>query len=323
VKLDNIVFIAEFQHYKNWAEKNYYDLITFVRDNNKNYNITIFWTDENPDYIREQIKIINPILILYFETDRIMDDRFYFIFDLNIKTAVALLDMFYPNKTSSNYGIKKANALIHFSNNKYIEKKYKTLFPDKYIGCFCSRFINTCKFKDYKKSKKYDVLIYGVRNHLYDISQDNLESTENYVEIYKKYHKIHNNEINFYFLRQRLEDVLIKNSHKYKLHILTEKTIFNAVVANEDLSMLINESYLTVSCRTISDILMHKFIEIAASKSVILGNIPTGYEDIFKGNIIEIDEFMSDEEIIDIIDKSLDDKKKLEDMTNNLYKIVQ
>jgi uncharacterized membrane-anchored protein len=67
---------------------------------------------------------------------------------------------------------------------------------------------------------------------------------------------------------------------------------------------------------------MHKYIEIAASKSVILGNIPSDYEDLLKGNIVEINENMSEEEIITIIDNALSDKDKLNEMSNNLYKKI-
>ena len=45
--------------------------------------------------------------------------------------------------------------------------------------------------------------------------------------------------------------------------------------------------------------MMHKYLEISASKSVILGNIPSDYEDIFRGNIVEVTEFMSDNDILD------------------------
>jgi glucosamine-phosphate N-acetyltransferase len=318
-----IVFIAEHQHYKNWVGKNYYDLITFVRDNNTKYDITIFWTDDNPDIVKEQIKIINPILIVFFETDRIMHEQFNFVFSLNIKTATVLLDMFYPTRTSNNFGIINSSALIHLSNSTNIVNCYKNIFPQKYITCFNSRFININKFKDYNLEKKYDILIYGTRNYNYG-DDINIDFVKKCIQNHDSY-VFKNKEstiTNFYIMRANIENTLLKYSHKYRLKILPEKCIYDAVVANEDLSMLINQSYLTVSCSTIADIFMHKYIEIAASKSVILGNIPSDYEDLLKGNIVEINENMSEEEIITIIDNALSDKDKLNEMSNNLYKKI-
>jgi hypothetical protein len=94
------------------------------------------------------------------------------------------------------------------------------------------------------------------------------------------------------------------------------------MVANENLAMLINQSYLTIACPSIADVLFHKHLEIPASKSVILGSYPTEYSDLFKGNIIEVNEFMDDEEIITIIDNALSDKQKLLDMSETFYKKI-
>ena len=63
---------------------------------------------------------------------------------------------------------------------------------------------------------------------------------------------------------------------------------------------------------------MAKYFEIPASYSAILGDIPSDYEDLFKGNIVEVTEWMSDEDILNIIDKALSDKEKLWEMTKRL-----
>ena len=55
-----------------------------------------------------------------------------------------------------------------------------------------------------------------------------------------------------------------------------------------------------------------------ASYSGILGNIPSDYNDLFKNNIVEVNEFMTDEEILSTIDKALEDKQKLQEMINKL-----
>jgi len=63
-------------------------------------------------------------------------------------------------------------------------------------------------------------------------------------------------------------------------------------------------------------------MEIPASNSVILGKYPSEYKDLFEGNIIEVDEFMEDEKIINIIDDALSDKNKLLEMSQRLYNKV-
>jgi hypothetical protein len=321
--MENIVFIANQDHYKNWIGKAYYDLITYVRNNNNKYNITIFWTDDNPTIALDKIKYLNPIFIIYFETDKTEFNNFDFVFNLNIPVAFALLDMFYINRIKNHYNIIKSKSLIHFSTNQSMINSYSKIFPDKYITCFNSRFINTNVYKDWNLEKKYDILIYGTRNVFRDYKNENIEAIQNSIKKYEeKTNTIINDEINFYPLRSYLEKILLKYSHKYNLKILPEKCIFDANVANEDLSMLINQSYLTVSCCSIADVLFHKYLEISGSKSVILGNYPSDYEDLFKGNIIEVNEFMSEEEIINIIDNALSDKKKLNEMSLLLYKKV-
>ena len=54
---------------------------------------------------------------------------------------------------------------------------------------------------------------------------------------------------------------------------------------------------------------MAKYFEIAASYSGILGNIPSDYNDLFKNNIVEVTEWMTDEEILFTIDEALKNKK--------------
>ena len=67
---------------------------------------------------------------------------------------------------------------------------------------------------------------------------------------------------------------------------------------------------------------MDKYVETAASYSAILGNIPSDYKDIFKNNMVEVTEWMTDEEILSTIDKALEDKHKLKAIINTTAEIV-
>ena len=140
---------------------------------------------------------------------------------------------------------------------------------------------------------------------------------------YKKKWEIHHkkklpNKHNFYPLRVRIEQLLLQHRDKYRLYIVPNASIFNAPVANENLSKLINQSWLTMSTSSRADIPMAKYFEIGASYSGILSNIPSDYNDLFKNNIVEVTEWMSDEEILSTIDKALEDKQKLQEMINRL-----
>jgi hypothetical protein len=127
--------------------------------------------------------------------------------------------------------------------------------------------------------------------------------------------------MDFYPLRTKLENIIV-NSKKYNVMILEQATLHTSKYANEELSKLINQSYLTIACPSIADVLLHKYFEISASKSVVLGSYPSQYKELFDGNIIKVDEFMMDDEIIKIIDDALNDKKKLSEMCERLHNKV-
>jgi len=322
--MKNIVFLSEHGHFRDWTGKSYYDLITYVKQNNISWNITLFWDDEPEDLLFKKIKSLNACLIIYFSTEMTIraDIKINLINNLKIPVYFTLLDMFYPSKM---FVPDIGKGLIHFGNHKAYEKFYKTAFPNKNILCFSSRFINVNKFKDYQLEKKYDILIYGTRTFKSSYKKEKIDSIQSYIKKYENYNNTIidiNADIYFYPLRVKIENILNKLTSKYKVLILPEKCIYDATIANEELSMLINQSYLTIACPSIADVLMHKFLEIAASKSVILGKYPSDYKDLFEGNMIEVDEFMEDEKIIKIIDDALSDKKKLEEMSERLYKRV-
>jgi hypothetical protein len=309
----NIIIIAEKQHYRNWTGKTYYDILTYYKNNSCN-NVTLFFSDDNYSY--DIIRELNPNIIIFFETNKLTISNDY-IFELNIPVFYCGLDIFYFNICTSCPNIQQCSGIIHFSKASYLENSYKKYFPNKIITHFDGRFINSDRYKNYNKEKIYDILIYGTRKYINDVEKHEAD------EIYKsKYENIYgeslNNQCNFYPLRTKMEHILTKNSQKYRLKIINEACIYDAPVANESLSQLINESYMTLSCCTRADIAMAKYFEIPASYSAILGDIPTDYQDLFKGNIVEVNEWMSDDEILQIIDKALEDKEKLWEMTKRL-----
>ena len=231
----------------------------------------------------------------------------------HIKHYVYVLD-------NHNFNTSTIKNIILPYKNKLIVNSY----PDKNILNFNSRYFDNKVYKDYKLKKKYDILIYGTRDFPYIITNNKLKVVENYKKEYKEiYKKNCPDKIDFYELRTKLEKILIKYRHKYNIHILDNgKNIKSYPITGENLSKLINQSYMTVCCSSVCDLLFYKHLEIPASNSVILGDYPSDYEETFKNNVIKIDKFMSEEEIINKIDEALNDKKTLLEKSQRLHDII-
>ncbi len=322
-----LLFICEIGHYRDWKGKTYSDLIEYYKNNSKNQVDVIYFCStlnilDSGGYDFNNKK---PDMIIFFTTERICHSNnpenfiLSFIFDLGIKVFVCSLDLFYFNFCKNDIYFQKCNGIIHFSHASKILDSYKEVFPNKKILSFKGRFINTNKFKNYNLDKKYDILIYGSRNVINKIEEHCAD--QEYIIRYNIENNIFNSDLkkhNFYPLREKIENLLLKNKNKYNLKILPQSTIYDGQIVNEDLSQLINESWLTLSCSTRADIAMAKYFEIAASYSCVLGDIPSDYTFLFKNNIVEVTEWMSDEEILCIIDNALSDKKNLTEMTKRL-----
>lgn len=320
-----VIFIAETGHYRKWGPKNYFDLLTFVQKHDTQNKINLFFSDDPRDNLKEYMASLNPDIILFFDTNTFSEtlEKFKFVFNFGAKVGLALLDMFYPRDLLNNEFVKKMNFLVHFSLSEKIVKYYSKLFPKKRIYCLKSRYINTKKFKDYKLDKKYDIVFYGTRRYYKDFASENFDPINDYIKKWEKTNKRKiSNEINFYPLRERLENLLVNNK-KYKVFALPEKNSYESQVKNQDLSHLLNSSRMAVACSTIADICMHKYLEIISSHCMVLGNIPSDYQKLFKGRICEVTDEMSDEEILSKIDSFLSDKKKLEEQTHELYRKIQ
>lgn len=321
----DIVFIADEHFYKNSKGKTSHNFINYLAKSVE-YKVTIFYTDDNVTNVIDKINIIKPKIIIIFEINAFQEKtkEFNIVFNLNIPIYLFLDDTYYITSITSKCPYTQlVTGFIFWYNNDLINTSYKIKFPNKQILNFNSRYVNTNVYKDYKLPKKYDILLYGNRNFKYNYKDEEIISIQNWIKKYEKnYNTVINNKIDFYPLRIKLESILKKLQYKYNILILPEGTIDNSKIVNEELSKLINQSYLTIACSSIADVLLHKHLEIPASRSVILGNIPNNYKDIFQNNIIEINEFMTDNEIIKIIDNALEDKKELELKASRIYEKI-
>jgi hypothetical protein len=317
-----IFFIVDCIFYKWSIGKTSYNFVNYLTKSNE-YEIKLFYTDEDIKIVQNKINELKPKMIIVFEINCFQEytKKFNFIFNLNIPVYLFLDDTYYISSLTANCEYTKlVDGFIFWYKNDRIKKSYEIKYPLKKVMNISSRYINTDIYKDYKLPKIYDILIYGTRNFKYDYKKEELIPIQQWISKYENINNtVINEEINFYPLRNKLENILKNNLHKYNIKILDESTIIRAKIANEKLSRLINQSYLTISCSSIADVLLHKYLEISASKSVILGSYPSDYKDLFDGNIIEVNEFMSDNEILSIIDNALQNKAKLEEMADKLY----
>ena len=140
--------------------------------------------------------------------------------------------------------------------------------------------------KDYQLPKQYDILLYGTINEAYPFRQ----------KLYK----------------------LLKNNTKFNVKIISkEQNIYG-----QDISKAINQAWLTVSTKSKYDYLVCKYFEIAGSKSVVLGNMDDVGVQIWNDNFIDINENMSSDEILSIIQEALNDKQRLLDMSDKMYQTI-
>lgn len=148
--------------------------------------------------------------------------------------------------------------------------------------------IDENKFKDWDQEKDCDIFIYG------------------------------NCKVNRYPFRHRILRLLksIDEEKKYKIVFWNDLMSrnyfrFNNKISNENLSKQINRSWLTVCTCSYADALLGKYFETSMSKSCVLGNMASDGKKLWKDNYVQIEEEMSDEKIIEIIKKSLENKEIL------------
>lgn len=120
-----------------------------------------------------------------------------------------------------------------------------------------------------------------------------------------------------YPFRNRLVQILESLKNKYNIvlwnNLMTRNYFrFNPKISNENLSKQINKSWLCICTKSYANVLLGKYMETSMSSSCVLGNMPTDGKEIWKNNYIHIDENMTDNEIIKIIENALKDKNKLQ-----------
>ena len=310
----NLLIIPAHDRYKNWQSKNYWDIIYEYSIKSKN-NVWIHFTDR--PLSMQQVKNIQPHLIVFLDVDRLrFANKFGFLFNLGIPVAAGSMDLFHLKEIIKCPYYNQVNSIFLFYKSNNLFRSYEENFKNKFITNLKSRFINTNRFKDWNQNKIYDVLLYGSRN--VNVAK---QPTINDAVFYKYNPKAN---LNFYPMRAKLENVLVKMQKEgiIRVKILNESGSKSSQYNNEELSKVINQSWMAVATSGRANIMMDKYLEIAASKTAILGNIPVDYKEYFAGNIVEVNMQMSYIEICEKIVDALLDKKELQKKIDRMYSIV-
>ena len=157
-------------------------------------------------------------------------------------------------------------------------------------------YIDTSIFSNNKSIKKYDILIYGNLSDWYPFRKRLLSL-------------IKNNNYNYYYLQHPGYN---ENNEKNE----------NTFITKEKLSLLINQSKLTICTSSVFDYFVKKYIEISLSGSIICGDFPDLENNIYLDNMCNINNNMSDEDILKTINKYLNlTPIEYNNIINNAYNI--
>lgn len=207
----------------------------------------------------------------------------------------------------------RCDAIILLVKWETLRQQYQSRFPEKIVTCLASRYVDVTKFHPRSVEKEYDIFFYGTDDVPTKVPLNNMDA-EYFDDKWRSAHGEVPTTYNYYPLRKRLRDLFLKHKDDFKVNIFTPQGSWFPVppIRGNSLSEAIAKSRLTICTRARSDTLLKKYLEVAASGGAILGNYPRDYKDMFDGKIVEVNEYMSDDEILDVVRKALDDPEGLQ-----------
>lgn len=258
----------------------FYDISEKYQIDPNNYHTVIFGCRSIYLYKVYRRKIKEDIKRKNCELCKIKN-KYFIIQDMHSKTygSIDVLCQFLENNN--------INIIFTYYDNKeaeYIRKKTPGIRHFHISHC-----IDTSIFTDLGMEKKFDILLFG------------------------SIHPVH------YPFRKRLFELVLRNRDIFNVHFVERPTKFDPEICERGLSKLINQSKICIATKSKYDYLVGKYFEISLCKTLIAGNIPTDGMEIFKGRIIELDEKMSDQEIIDKIKYGIDNYHEYSDCIEHLY----
>ena len=265
--MKKILIIAKLKKLRLQPSLNTLELLEYLGSKE---NITLI-EDEQDDY---QIPLNIDLIIYYCLSNGAMFGKPYLkvLRNSKIKKVLFFEDLQYIKNIK--YIMKKSRISLNLRLTKTKEEEILKNENIKFHVWNDYFFLNHNIFKNYNQKKEYDILLYGAA--------------------YKEH----------YPLRFKIKECLIKLKDKYKIKIIEhpgykDKNKISKLPKQDELSILINKSKFCISTRSNMDRFLYKYQEIPLSNSVIIGDIPTLYKDLFRDKIVEIDQNYSEEQIME------------------------
>lgn len=90
-------------------------------------------------------------------------------------------------------------------------------------------------------------------------------------------------------------------------------------VIGDDFARMLNRSKLVFTCSMRYKYALAKYSEIALCRSLAVGDVPNEREAFFRQSIVVVEPYMTDEEIVRIVEEYLDDDDKRKSLTDTAY----
>ncbi len=293
-----ILVIGDIKDYRDRMSKNFIRFIDYLRDNLINYKIIYYGTGIPEfikglsllDIIKKYCQTVDPIVWICDVRGPTMTNRIYDYQGIKIydyEDIMGKIDSIISEINNGGY------SHVLYKNDGTENLKIRLNCPIvKFIRY--DHYIDESKFTDYNLDKEYDILCFGC--------------------------------INFgcYPFRERLFKLLQKTKD-IKTYTLSHpnygyKKTHNIV--EDNLSKLINKCKLSIVTPSTYEFFLKKYVEIALSKSCMVGRLPQYNGEKFKGCMIEVHEKMSDNEILDKIRYYLKNDKEREELVEKSYKVA-
>jgi hypothetical protein len=285
--MKNILIIAKMNLFSKEISQNRYSFLKFL-DSKPNIRVI----DDLPRHINKTLQKqaeqgFNVDIIIYYAlsaNEKWRDIKTINFNKCKLKKILVFEDYLYIGLCTEMFIKYNFNELILLK----CHNKFMRLYSEK-IGkppLLWNHFVDTEVFKERNQKKKYKLLLYGFcLPGLYPIRA----------------------RIKF-FMKE-----LLKKYPNARIKVVEHPGYDNIdlskAVMQQHLSKLINESCFTIATSSVAGIFVKKYIEIPLSGSILVGDIPKGYDDLLQNNIVEIPQTMKDDDIF----------KKLLDVINGKY----
>ena len=285
--MKNILIIAKMHLFSKEISQNRYKFLQFL-DSKPNIKVI----EDLPRHINKTLKKqaeqgFNVDIIIYYalsSAEKWRDIKTTNFQNCDLKKYLFFEDYLYVNISVEMFKKYNFNELIVIKcENTFISRYSEKLGKSPLLW---NHFVDTEVFKERNQKKIYKLLLYGFCTpKLYPIRA----------------------KIKFFMLE------LLKKHPNLRIKLVEhpgyQDIDLSKAVMEQNLSKLINESCFTIATSSAANTFVKKYIEIPLSGSVLVGDIPKGYENLLQNNIVEIPQTTKNDDIF----------KKILDIINGKY----